>query len=467
MPQPITRRRFLRQVNCAAISAIPVLNTLLNLKLAGSVAAATAGDSDYRALVCVFLAGGCDTFNVLVPRGDAEYGDYAAIRGPVALAQDSLLPITPIGLSGLELGLHPALTNIQSLFNAGTAAYVTNVGTLIQPVTLDEYNNGSIALPLGLYSHADQQEQWQTSTPDLRSSRGWGGRAADLLQSLNSLDTVSMNISLSGQNIWQCGQNAFGYTVDNTGAVAMDGYDPTDTDQWSPTPIRTQAINSQLAFQYQHLLTQAFNASKNQAMAAYSLFNSATAAPLPANVTFPTNSYFAQNLQMVAKTIAGHAALGQSRQTFFIEYGGWDTHDNLISTQASLLPDVDASLKAFNDCLVALGLDSNVTVFTVSDFARTLTSDGGGSDHAWGGNHLVMGGAVNGGKVYGQYPSLYANNPLDVGRGRIIPQIAVDSYFAELALWLGVSPSNLPLVLPNIGNFYDVTSGSPPVGFLA
>jgi uncharacterized protein (DUF1501 family) len=170
---------------------------------------------------------------------------------------------------------------------------------------------------------------------------------------------------------------------------------------------------------------------------------------------------------MVARAIAGHAAMGQSRQTFFIEYGGWDTHDNLISTQASLLPDVDASLKAFNDCLVALGLDSNVTVFTVSDFARTLTSDGGGSDHAWGGNHLVMGGAVNGGKVYGQYPSLYANNPLDVGRGRLIPQIAVDSYFAELALWLGVSPSNLPLVLPNIGNFYDVTSGSPPVGFLA
>jgi uncharacterized protein (DUF1501 family) len=158
--------------------------------------------------------------------------------------------------------------------------------------------------------------------------------------------------------------------------------------------------------------------------------------------------------------------MGQARQTFFIEYGGWDTHDNLLSTQASLLPDVDASLAAFYQCLVALGLQNNVTVFTVSDFARTLTSDGGGSDHAWGGNHLVLGGAVNGGVVYGQYPALYANNPLDVGRGRLIPQISVDSYFAELALWLGVSPSNLPLVLPNIGNFYDVTSGSPPVGFL-
>jgi uncharacterized protein (DUF1501 family) len=467
MPTPITRRRFLRQVNCAAISAIPILNTLLNLKLAGSVAAATTEEaSDYRALVCVFLSGGCDTFNLLVPRGDAEYADYAAIRGPVALPQSSLLPINPIGLTGLELGLHPALTNIQGLFAAGKAAYVTNVGTLIQPVTLDEYNNGTVSLPLGLYSHSDQQEQWQTSTPDLRSSVGWGGRAADLLQNLNSLDTVSMNISLTGQNIWQCGNNSFVYTVNNTGAVPLEGYDPTDTNQWDPTPIRTQAVNSQLAFQYQDLLSQAFNTSKNQAMDAYTLFNSATDLSLPSNVTFPANSYFAQNLQMVAKAIAGHSAMGQARQTFFIEYGGWDTHDNLLSTQASLLPDVDASLAAFYQCLVALGLQNNVTVFTVSDFARTLTSDGGGSDHAWGGNHLVLGGAVNGGVVYGQYPALYANNPLDVGRGRLIPQISVDSYFAELALWLGVSPSNLPLVLPNIGNFYDVTSGSPPVGFL-
>jgi uncharacterized protein (DUF1501 family) len=464
---PITRRRFLRQVNCAAISAIPILNTLLNLKLAGSVAAATADGSDYRALVCIFLSGGCDTFNVLVPSGDSEYADYATIRGPVALAQSSLLPLNAPGLNGLQLGLNPGLPNIQALFNAGNAAYVTNVGTLIQPVTLDEYNNGTIALPLGLYSHSDQQEQWQTSTPDIRSARGWGGRAADLLQSLNSLNTVSMNISLTGQNIWQSGQNSFVYTVNNTGAVPLQGYDPTNTNQWDPTPIRTQAVNSQLALQYQDLLSQAFNSSKNEAMAAYSLFNSATSTPLPSSVTFPANSYFAQNLQMVAQAIAGHTAMGHARQTFFIEYDGWDTHDNLISTQASLLPDVDASLKAFYDCLAALGLQNNVTVFTVSDFARTLTSDGGGTDHAWGGNHLVLGGAVNGGQIYGQYPPLYANNPLDVGRGRLIPQISVDSYFAEMALWLGVSPSNLPLVLPNIGNFYDVTSGSPPVGFLA
>ena len=467
MANPIPRRRFLRQMNCAAISAIPVLNTLLNLKLAGSVAAASNDTGDYRALVCIFLAGGCDTFNVLVPQGTAEYADYATVRGPVALPQNQLLPINAAGLTGLQLGLNPAMPNLQTLFNAGKAAFVTNVGTLIQPVTKDQVNNGTMPLPLGLFSHSDQQEQWQTSTPDIRSARGWGGRTADLLASLNPLNTVSMNISLTGQNIWQSGETSFVYTVNSDGAVALDGYDPTNTDQWSPIPLQTQAVNSQLALNYQHLLTQAFNTSKNNAMEAYSLFNSATSPALPTSVTFPTNSDFSSNLQMVAKAIAGHTALGQNRQTFFIEYDGWDTHDKLLATQASLLPDVDASLKAFYDCLVALGEDSNVTVFTISDFARTLTSDGGGTDHAWGANHFVLGGAVNGGRIYGQYPSLYADNPLDVGRGRLIPQIAVDSYFAELALWLGVSPSSLSLVLPNIANFYDVTSGSPPLGFLA
>lgn len=463
---PLTRRHFLKQVNCAAISAIPVLNTLLNLKLAGSVAAATSGASDYRALVCIFLSGGCDTFNVLVPRGTDEYNEYSTARGSVALAKNALLPINPIGLTGRQLGLHPALTNIQSLFNAGNAACVVNVGTLIHPVTKDQYNNGAVSLPLGLYSHSDQQEQWQTALPNIRSSRGWGGRAADILATLNTSDAVSMNISLTGQNIWQSGEAAFAYTVNSSGAVALSDYDPSNTDPWSTVPIRTQAVDSQLAFDYQHLLSQAFTSSQNKAMDAYSIFNAATSSPLPGGVTFPADSDFANNLQMVAKSIAGHTATGHARQTFFIEYGGWDTHDGLIKTQADLLPDVDASLGAFYQTLVALGLQDNVTIFTISDFARTLTTDGGGTDHAWGGNHFVIGGSVKGNRIYGNYPDLYADNPLDVGRGRLIPEISVDSYFAELALWLGVSRSSLPLVLPNVGNFFDPSGSSAPLGFL-
>jgi len=465
MRRPISRRRFLGQLNCAAISSIPILNTLLNLKMAGSVAAASSNTSDFRALICLFLSGGIDTFNVLVPRGDTEYAEYKGIRSGVALPQNSLLPLTPAISPGLQLGAHPGLKGIQTLFNSGSAAFVTNVGTLIEPVTKDTYDSAS--LPLGLYSHADQVEQWHTSTPNVRSAKGWGGRMGDLLRSMNTLDTVSMNISLTGTNIWQSGENVFDYTISTDGAVPLDGYDPTDDNQWSPTPIRTRAIDSQLGFTYQHLLTEAFATKKRGAMDAYALFNSATGnVTLPSTVTFPDTD-LGNQFQMIAKTVAGHGALGQTRQTFFIEYGGWDHHDDLINQQAAMLPEVDQAIKAFYDCLTAMGLQNSVTLFTASDFARTLTTDSAGTDHAWGGNHFVVGGAVKGNHIYGNYPPLYKDNPLDVGRGRIIPQIAVDLYFAELAMWLGVPQSSLPLVLPNIGTFFDVNGSNKPLGFMS
>src|SRR6266478_4559254 len=192
MSHPISRRRFLGQLNCAAISSLPIISTLLNLKLAGSAAAAAGGDG-HRALVCLFLSGGIDTFNVLVPRGDAEYAEYHAIRGGIALPQSALRPITPLGTPGLQLGLHPQLAGVQSMFESGQAAFVANVGTLVEPVTKDEYDNGLKHLPLGLYSHSDQVEQWHTSTPNVRSPKGWGGRMGDLLRTMNSNETVSMN----------------------------------------------------------------------------------------------------------------------------------------------------------------------------------------------------------------------------------------------------------------------------------
>lgn len=464
MSHHISRRRFLGQVNCAAISALPILNTLLNLKLAGNVAAAPAQGS-YRALVCLFLSGGADTFNVLVPRGSSEYAEYAAVRGGIALPQNSLLPINPTGLSGLSLGLHPGLTGVQSLFESGKAAFVTNVGTLIERVSKHEYDHDLKRLPLNLYSHSDQIEQWQTSTPDLRSPRGWAGRAADVLQSQNTNNAVSMNISLTGSNIWQSGENTLEYTISTDGAVGLEGYDPTEQNNWSTTPIRTRAIDSQLGFQYQHLLSQAFAAKKVDAMDAYTLFNASTDVELPTSVTFP-DTYLGAQFRMIAKSIAGHDALGHTRQTFFVERGGWDHHDGVIAAQAEMLPQLDAAIKAFFDCLAALGLENNVTLFTASDFARTLTSDNDGTDHAWGGNQIVIGGAVNGKRIYGNYPELYVDSPLDVGRGRLIPQVSVDEFFAELALWFGVPSGELDLVLPNIRNFYTPGSGSGPLGFM-
>lgn len=466
-PNIITRRRFIGQASCAAVSSISVLNTLLNLKLAGDIAAANPpAPNEYRALVCLFLNGGNDSYNMLVPRGAAEYSEYAAVRQNLALAQNSLIPINPLNNIGKQLGVHPAMPELASLFENGHAAFVANVGTLIEPVTKTAYNNSSVSLPLGLFSHSDQQEQWQTSVPQSRAGTGWAGRMADLLQSLNANQTVSMNISLSGSNIFQAGQSVFEYAITPSGAVALSGYNRGwSANDSSAMKARSAAVDSQLAQQYSNLLMQAFANSKKNALDAYGVFAGATSGALPAGATFPSTP-LGPELQMIAKTIAGRNGLGVTRQTFFVQLGGWDHHDDVIGNQAAMLPYVSSAVGAFYNALALLGIENQVTLFTASDFGRTLTSNGKGSDHAWAGNHFVVGGGVNGKRIYGTYPSLYQNNPLDVGRGRLIPTTSADEYFAEMALWLGVSKTNLPLVLPNIGNFYSTSNSSPPLGFL-
>jgi uncharacterized protein (DUF1501 family) len=460
-----SRRRFLGQTSCAAVSSLPILNTLLNLKMAGSVAAAAPAPGEFRALVCLFFSGGIDSFNLLVPSDLDGHAEYAGIRGDLAIPRSSLLPITPLNTPGRELGLHPGMAGIQTLFEAGKAAFVANVGTLVEPVTKAQYFNDSGKFPLGLFSHSDQIEQWQTSIPDLRTSRGWGGRAGDLLQSLNSNPQVSMNISLSGSNVWQSGEEVYEYAVGPGGAATLEGYDPAETSPWSITPIRTRAIDGQLALDYQHLLAEAFAQKKRSAMDAFHLFNQATTLDLPASVVFPEGQLSGQ-FQRVAKAIAGHAMLGHTRQTYFINVGGWDHHDEVINNMGEMVPRFSACIAAFFAALEELGLDDAVTLFTSSDFGRTLTSNGAGSDHAWGSVQLVVGGAVEGRKVYGQFPDLYEDNALDVGRGRLIPTLSVDEYFAELALWLGVPKSSLDLVLPNVERFYSLSSPANPVGFL-
>lgn len=465
MSHLISRRRFLGQVNCAAISSLPILNTLINLKLAGNLAAST-GATDHRVLVCLFLSGGIDSFNLLVPKGDAEYAEYAATRGGIALPKGDLLPISTTNTSGPTLGLHPALKGLQELFGKGKAAAIANVGTILdKAVTKDDYDNGTGKFPLNLFSHSDQVEQWQTSMSDQRSAQGWAGRAADLMHSLNTDQRVSMNISLSGSNIWQSGENTLEYAVSTDGAIGLNGYDPLNNNAFDTVFHRTKAVDSQLGFQYQHLLSQAFNSKKVAALDAYSLFNMAKdEVPLPTDVTFP-DTYLGAQFRMIAQSIAGHGKLGQSRQTFFVEYGGWDTHDGVIKTQAAQLPEVDGAIKAFYDCLEKLGLQNNVTLFTASDFGRTLTTDNDGADHAWGGNQFVIGGAVKGNHIYGSYPALHVDSALDVGRGRLIPGVSVDEFFAEMALWFGVSRTDLTTVIPNIRNFFTSSTGGP-LGFL-
>ena len=466
----MTRRRFVGQASCAAVSAVPLLNTLLNLKMAGSVAAAEPGDGEYRALVCLFLNGGNDSFNMLVPRGPAEYAEYAQVRQDLALPAEGspggMLPINPTNAVGLQLGVHPSMPELQQLFEQGDACFVANVGTLVEPISKAAYLAGSASLPLGLFSHSDQIEQWQTSLPDTRTGVGWAGRMADLLKGLNGSDKVSMNISLSGSNVWQTGLSVFEYAITSSGAVGLQGYQSSYTNVNTLQQIRSAAVDSQMAQAYSNLFEETFADAKRDAVEAYDLFAGATNVALPAGATFPATP-LGQQFQMIAKVIAGRQALGATRQTFFVGYGGWDHHDEVIANQQVMLGYVSQAVGSFYNALALMGVENQVTVFSASDFGRTLTSNGQGSDHAWGGNHFVVGGAVNGRQVWGAYPSLYDDNPLDVGRGRLIPSVSVDEYFAELALWLGVSKASLPLVLPNIARFYNTSSAGWPVGFLA
>jgi uncharacterized protein (DUF1501 family) len=454
------------------MSALPVLSTWLNLRLAQGVAAATTpAAGEYRALVCLFLAGGNDSFNMLVPREPAAYAAYQSSRSNLALTPAQLIDIHPTGLP--NFAVHGAMPELANLFETGKAAFVANVGTLIEPVQ----NRGQVEhnlrrLPLGLYSHSDQIEQWQTSVPHSRSGIGWGGRMADLIQELNASQVVPMQISLDGSNVWQTGRTVAEYAITPGGAVGLSGYNFVWQQYQDLQNALSAAVDSQLALQHSNLLAQTFNVRKKQALDAYQVFASAAAPALPAGVTFP-NTYVGQRLAMVARAIQGRAAMGACRQTFFVQWGGWDHHGEVLAAQGAMLPQVSAALGAFYNALGALGVENNVTLFTASDFGRTLTSNGRGSDHAWGSNQIVLGGAVKGRRIHGQYPSLAVNpdmgaevNPLDTGRGRFIPTTSCDAFFAELALWLGVSRTNLPLVLPNIGNFYDINSSAPPLGFL-
>jgi uncharacterized protein (DUF1501 family) len=303
---------------------------------------------------------------------------------------------------------------------------------------------------------------WQSSLPDQRSAVGWAGRIADLLQEGNCNQNISMNISLSGSNIWQTGQHTAHYTIDENGSTGLSEYG----EGWPEAQLFTQAVDGLLGLHYQHLFEKTYAARMRGAIDAHLQFSEAIAALPPLTTQF-SDTALSRRFRMIALTIAAREALDMKRQTFFVEFGGWDHHDEVLLNQEAMLPVVSRALSEFHSALTELGVAQQVTTFTASDFARTLSSNGRGSDHAWGGNHLVLGGAVAGGRIYGSFPALYAGNPLDTDRGRLIPTTAVDQYFAELALWFGVPAADLELVLPNIGRFYAPGSSSPPLGLLA
>ncbi|MDQ6655951.1 MAG: DUF1501 domain-containing protein [Verrucomicrobiota bacterium] len=440
-----TRRTFIRQAACAALGTTGLLNTIFDLR---KLSAATIADpGDYKALVCLFLYGGNDANNVIVPTEVNGYASYASARGTLALPRASLLPLNLQDGDGREFGFHPNLAELQALFNQGKLGLVANVGTLVAPITRAQYLSGGAAVPPQLFSHSDQSVQWQTSVPDQPARTGWGGRAADLLQSLNAGSRISLSISIAGTNTFEVGNTVVPYQVSPDGSVALTGFDGS-----ANANVRLQAFRDLLAAPPQNLLAQAYSDTVQRSMANNELLTSALAGTAPLQTAFPTSS-LGKQLNMVAKLIAARNSLGMRRQIFFCSVQGYDTHGDQLLAQANLLTELSQSLDAFYASTVELGIAPQVTTFTASDFGRTFPTNGGGSDHGWGSHQFVLGGAVRGGRLFGTFPTLAVNGPDDTGRGRWIPTTSVDEFSATLASWFGVSASDLRTVLPNIGRF--------------
>ena len=461
------RRQFIRQASCAAIGSTTMLSTLLNLKAANAASIANSsifGSNDYKALVCILLDGGNDSFNMLVPSSGQSYQNYKATRSNNALDNNTLLPIVPKTTDGRDFGLHPSMPNIKKMFDQGKIAFLNNIGTLVEPTTPDQYYLESVRLPLGLLSHSDQIKHWQTAFPQDRAAIGWGGKMADMILDMNNNTSISMNISLSGSNIFQTGKNATSYAIDpREGPVGIDGFGSGDEYE----KLLKGAINDILDKSYADIFDKTYVDVIKNSRDSYLQFNDALSMVQSDGVYYPDDEWgVGQSFKTIRNTIAARNILDVQRQTFFVNFPEWDHHDEVLNSQASQLSVLDQTINGFQDSLAQMGLEDQVITFIISDFGRGLLSNGNGTDHAWGGNVFVVGGPVAGGEFYGEYPDLSLSSPLDIGGGIFLPKISADEYFAELAMWFGVPATDLPLILPNIRNFYDISSGEKPIGFL-
>jgi uncharacterized protein (DUF1501 family) len=456
-----SRREFMGQASCAAIGATTIFSTLFNLKTMNAAAmfnsSVTSNPNDYKALVCILFEGGIDSYNMLIPRSNPHYGQYAATRTNLAIPQGSLRSINQLTPDGAEYGLHPSLQHMQTLFNSGKLAFVSNVGTLIQPTTKAQYLAGTAQLPLGLYSHSDQVIHWQTGLPHTRSAVGWGGKIADLLNAANENQTVSMNISMAGSNVFQSGNNSVEFAVNpGTTSIRINDY----KNDWILNRMRKATIDGMVNKTYNNAFKNTYAKTVKTGIEGGDLISASINNAPQFNTQFSSNS-LSQSFKTIAQIVSTREYLEMSRQIFFINYSGWDHHDNLLTNQSNMLSVLDSALNEFDAAMTQIGMQDSVTTFSLSEFARTLTSNGDGSDHAWGGNTFVMGGAVNGQEIYGTYPSLSNVNNNQEVYGTIIPTTSADQYFRDIALWFGVPPSEISLLFPNVGNF-----SSNPLGFL-
>ena len=443
---PVNRRSFIRYASMAAAGNSLALGPF------GALNALAQSGPSYKALVCVFLFGGNDANNTFVPYDTAGYTNYSTIRGPLAIAQSSLLPLTPLP----NFALNPNLPDIQSLINSGNIAVVANVGTLVEPTTKEQYQAGT-QLPTNLFSHPDQQLEWQNASQSGATPTGWAGRIADQLNAAyNSGAQIPMITSVSGDTLFCNGSSSTPVSVSPGnlgGAQCSEGT--------TECGAQLQTAQALLGFNSGLSLVQADNTITTNAYNYAKTLSAAVQSVSPLQTVFPTGNSLASQLKQVAQIIQVRAALGVSRQIFFCGVGNFDTHSNQLTLQNNLLAAISPALAAFYNATVELGVQNSVTTFTMSDFSRTFQPNSNtGSDHAWGSHHFVMGGAVKGGQMYGTFPTLALGGPDDSGsNGRWLPSTSSVQYAATLASWFGVSAQQMPAIFPNISAFTTANLG--------
>lgn len=515
-PNILTRRSFLRRAAMVG-GAGACAGTIRDLRLVNSLMAAQDPNPSgpYKALVCIFLSGGNDANNWIVPTDNTTFGEYTAARGNLAIPSSALhtLRTGPLGTDaafsyqGRTYGFHPSCVELQTLFGEKKLAVVQNVGTLVRPTTKANYTSGLAAYrPPQLFSHSDQVTQWQTSIPDQPPATGWGGRVADIYNSVaNPSGQISMSVSLNGANTLQIGNLVSQYHVSTAGAVTLGG-----GAMMSGSGARVRAMKDIMALTHANLQRQAYAGVLDRAIFTGDLLNTNIAAYLdptdsPASYTaqnasapwrwntgltgiysaasqpnglggFP-NTTVGTQLKMIARLIAasGPSGFNMKRQIFFCAEGGFDTHtaqvtltpnvDTLTGSHADLLNRVSEAMFAFQRAMEQIGMSDSVTAFTASDFSRTFPSNSQGSDHGWGSHHIVVGGAVDGGNMFGKLPAFAINGPDDTGTGRWIPTLSVDEHTATLAKWYGLDANEISAMLPNLARF-NTSHASNYVGFM-
>ena len=442
-----SRRAFLQRASLLSMAGASA-PWALNLAAMGEAAAATA--SDYKALVCVFLYGGNDYGNTLIPYDNTRYALYQGMRPTLAYALSALTAtlLTPTTAlpGGIQYALAPELAPLLPLFTSNRLAVMLNVGTLVQPTTKAQYSAKSVPLPPKLFSHNDQQSVWQSSAPEGATS-GWGGRMGDLFEAGNGNATFTC-VNVSSNAVFLSGHTAVQYQVSPSGPAALNGV----KNPLFGSATCSAALHTLVTAPRTHLFENEYTRVMSRSLVAGDALTTALAGGPAISTVFPTGNGLADQLKLVARMISTSSEVGAKRQVFFVSLGGFDNHDGLASIHPGLLTSVADAMSAFYNATVELGVANQVTSFTASDFGRTLTGNDG-SDHGWGSMHFMLGGAVNGGRYYGSAPIVANNGPDDVGQGRLLPSTSVDQYAATLGKWFGISDTDLLTVLPNLAHW--------------